>query len=454
MQENFDVCIVGGGVAGAALAGYLGGSSIKVCVIEKKLAEQDRIVGELLQPGGVEMLEKMGLAHLLEGIDAQPVEGYGLFMNGESFQIAYPEKNGKKYTGRGMRNGKFVQRLRQNMLSQRNVSVLEGSVTELAEENGRITGLRYVPKGEEAARTVSAALTVVSDGIFSGFRNQLSNPNKKVSGHFLGMVLKDCQLPYAAHGHVIVAHPSPVLVYPITGSETRMLIDFPGEEAPRKGEELKKYLLEIIYRQLPSSIQPSFYEAVQEGKFKVMPNHLMAARPVMKPGGVLLGDSLNMRHPLTGGGMTVAFTDTYLLGKNLLALKSFTNPAAVQEAVKAFYRSRNSQTATINILADALYGVMKNEDLKQACFNYLKRGGNYAQEPVSILSAVSRDVKLLIRHFFAVAVYGVKNTLTGFPSWRGVKRSYQLLADSVKIIMPLLRNERLTSLPRITAFFL
>lgn len=454
MNEQYDVCIVGGGVAGAALAGYLGGSNIKVCVVEKNLTEQDRIVGELLQPGGVEMLESMGLAHLLEGFDAQFIEGYGLFMNGESFQIAYPEKNGKRYKGRGMRNGKFVQRLRQNVLQQRNVTVLEGSVTELMETEGRITGLRYVPKGEEFPRVVNAVLTVVSDGIFSSFRNQLSTPNKKVSGHFLGLLLKDCPLPYPGHGHVIVADPSPVLVYPITSSEKRMLIDFPGEVAPRKGEELKKYLLEVIYRQLPSSIQPSFYEAVQEGKFKVMPNHIMAARPVMKPGGVLLGDSLNMRHPLTGGGMTVAFTDTYLLGKNLLAVKSFSNNDEVNKAVTAFYNNRNSQTATINILADALYGVMKNEDLKQACFNYLKRGGNYAEEPVSILSAVSRDIKLLVHHFFAVAVYGVKNTLAGFPSWRGVQRSYRLLADSVKIIMPLLRNERLTSLPRIAAFFI
>lgn len=454
MQQNFDACIIGGGVAGAALANYLGGSGIRVCVIEKSLAEQDSIVGELLQPGGVEMLEKMNLAHLLEGFDAQPVEGYGLFMNGESFQIAYPEKDGLKYTGRGMRNGKFVQRLRQNLVPFKNVQVIEGNVTNLQETDGRITGVTYVVKGEEAAREIRAVLTVVSDGIFSAFRPQLSNPHKKVSGHFLGMVLKDCVLPFARHGHVIVAQPSPVLVYPITGSETRMLIDFPGEEAPRKGEELHKHLLQVVYPQLPASIQPSFIQAVQEGKFKVMPNHIMAARPVIKPGGVLLGDSLNMRHPLTGGGMTVAFTDVYLLGKNLLALNNFSKANEVNEAVAAFYRERPSQTATINILADALYGVMKNEDLKQACFGYLKRGGNYAQEPVSILSAVSRDVSLLIRHFFAVAVYGVIGILSVSPGLQSSKRSYRLLKDSVKIIIPLLRNERLTSLPRMAAFFI
>ncbi|MCW5907099.1 MAG: FAD-dependent monooxygenase [Chitinophagales bacterium] len=450
-KKTCDVCIVGGGVAGAALAGYLGGSSINVVVIEKNLTEQDRIVGELLQPGGVEMLERMGLQHLLDGFDAQPVTGYALFMNGENFQIAYPETNGKLNTGRGMRNGKFVQRLRDNMKLQQNVTVIEGSVTGLLEEEGRIKGVTYKTKGEDETLCLNAKLTVVSDGIFSVFRNQLSNPQKKVSGHFLGLVLKNCELPYPNHGHVIVAKPSPVLVYPITSTETRMLIDFPGEDAPRKGEELKNYLLNTIGNQLPSSIRNSFTEAVEGGKFKVMPNHIMAARPVMKEGGVLLGDSLNMRHPLTGGGMTVAFTDVYLLGKNLLEIADFSKSAEVSSAVAAFYKTRNSQTATINILADALYGVMRNEDLKEACFNYLKRGGSYSQEPVSILSAVSRDVKLLIRHFFAVAVYGVKNILSPFPNGKRLMRSYNMLKDSVSIIVPLLRNEGFTDVNRLRA---
>ena len=52
---------------------------------------------------------------------------------------------------------------------------------------------------------------------------------------------------------------------------------------------------------MPDELQPAFMTAVDEGKFKVIPNHLIPAKPVNKRGVVLLGDSLNMRHPLTGG---------------------------------------------------------------------------------------------------------------------------------------------------------
>lgn len=45
----------------------------KVLLVERDLKQPDRIIGELLQPGGYLMLKKLGLAHCCEGIDAQKV---------------------------------------------------------------------------------------------------------------------------------------------------------------------------------------------------------------------------------------------------------------------------------------------------------------------------------------------------------------------------------------------
>ena len=40
-------------------------------LIERDLKQPDRIVGELLQPGGYLMLKKLGLSDCVEDIDAQ-----------------------------------------------------------------------------------------------------------------------------------------------------------------------------------------------------------------------------------------------------------------------------------------------------------------------------------------------------------------------------------------------
>lgn len=56
-----DVVIVGAGVLGSAMATVLARDGRRVIVVERDLKEPDRIVGELLQPGGYRALKELGL---------------------------------------------------------------------------------------------------------------------------------------------------------------------------------------------------------------------------------------------------------------------------------------------------------------------------------------------------------------------------------------------------------
>lgn len=56
-----DVVIVGAGVLGSAMATVLARDGRRVTVVERELKEPDRIVGELLQPGGYRALRELGL---------------------------------------------------------------------------------------------------------------------------------------------------------------------------------------------------------------------------------------------------------------------------------------------------------------------------------------------------------------------------------------------------------
>jgi squalene monooxygenase len=61
-HHEADIIIVGAGIAGCALATALGKQGRSVILLERSLKEPDRIVGELLQPGGVWALQKLGIA--------------------------------------------------------------------------------------------------------------------------------------------------------------------------------------------------------------------------------------------------------------------------------------------------------------------------------------------------------------------------------------------------------
>ena len=61
IHHEADAVVVGAGILGCAIATTLARQGRSVILLEKSLKEPDRIVGELLQPGGVAALERLGL---------------------------------------------------------------------------------------------------------------------------------------------------------------------------------------------------------------------------------------------------------------------------------------------------------------------------------------------------------------------------------------------------------
>ncbi|KAL8172071.1 hypothetical protein V2J09_023875 [Rumex salicifolius] len=443
-----DVIVVGAGVAGAALAHTLGKDGRRVHVIERDLTEQDRIVGELLQPGGYLRLMELGLEDCVEEIDSQRVFGYALFKDGKNTKLSYPlEKFHADVSGRSFHNGRFIQRMREKAASLPNVRLEQGTVTSLLDENGVIKGVRYKNKsGEEL--TAYAPLTIVCDGCFSNLRRTLCNPKIDVPSYFVGLILENCNLPFSNHGHVILGDPSPVLFYQISSTEVRCLVDVPGQKIPSVSNgEMANYLKTVVAPQIPPQIYDSFVAAVDKGNIKSMPNRSMPASPLPKPGALLMGDAFNMRHPLTGGGMTVALSDIVVLRNLLKPLKDLNDSSNLCRYLESFYTLRKPVASTINTLAGALYKVFcaspdqARNEMRQACFDYLSLGGVCSTGPIALLSGLNPRPLSLVLHFFAVAIYGVGRLLLPFPSPKRIWIGARLIHGASGIIFPIIKAE-------------
>lgn len=154
VTKKNDVIIIGAGVLGSALAMTLARKGRNVLIIEQSLKEPDRIVGELLQPGGVAALEKLGLRECLEEIDAIPVEGYNICYRGKDITFRYPlvgTKNDplllrekKRPEGRSFHHRKFVKKLRAE------VEIVQTTATTLIKDNNsaQIIGVECSDKQE------------------------------------------------------------------------------------------------------------------------------------------------------------------------------------------------------------------------------------------------------------------------------------------------------------------
>ncbi|XVF36471.1 hypothetical protein REPUB_Repub19eG0061400 [Reevesia pubescens] len=445
--SDADVIIVGAGVAGSALAHTLGKDGRRVHVIERDLTEPDRIVGELLQPGGYLKLIELGLEDCVEKIDAQRVFGYALFKDGKHTRLSYPlEKFHSNVSGRSFHNGRFIQRMREKSDSL-NVRLEQGTVTSLLEEKGTIRGVQYKTKdGQEL--TAFAPLTIVCDGCFSNLRRSLCNPKVDVPSCFVGLVLENCHLPYSNHGHVILADPSPILFYPISSTEVRCLVDVPGQKVPSIANgEMANYLKTVVAPQVPPEIYDSFVAAVDKGNIRTMPNRSMPAAPYPTPGALLMGDAFNMRHPLTGGGMTVALSDIVVLRDLLRPLRDLNDAPTLCKYLESFYTLRKPVASTINTLAGALYKVFcaspdkARKEMCQACFDYLSLGGVFSTGPISLLSGLNPRPLSLVLHFFAVAIYGVGRLLLPFPSPKRIWIGARLISGASGIIFPIIKAE-------------
>lgn len=177
-QVRYDVVIVGAGVVGCAAAKAFADRGRQVLILERNLARPDRIVGELLQPGGVAALEDLGLEDCLRGIDSTPVNGYHMFWRDDQ-EVSFwfcappppprPSPNGGqrkppqgKPSGRSFHHGRFVEKLRHRIAGEGNITLAEANVIEIIRDgdSGAAVGVRCRDEQLTEVRIFQAKITL------------------------------------------------------------------------------------------------------------------------------------------------------------------------------------------------------------------------------------------------------------------------------------------------------
>ena len=94
---------------------------------------------------------------------------------------------------------------------------------------------------------MSADLTIVADGCFSKFRKDLTQSSVSVKSNFAGLIMHNVPQTAAGHAEIVLGHAGPILIYQISSTCTRILVDVPT----KLSSDIKEYMLDIIAPQLP-----------------------------------------------------------------------------------------------------------------------------------------------------------------------------------------------------------
>jgi flavin-dependent dehydrogenase len=305
---DYDVIVVGAGVAGASSAILLGREGYRVLLLDRAVFPRHKTCGEGIMPEGVRILDTLGVLPAV-------LERGGALASGLRFrsqagvwaQADFPPMSGERAYSLVVRRYELDHILVQRARSMPSVTVREGfAVLEALYDGGSIQGVAGHPVDQKGRReTLRAPLTLAADGMRSQFHNRYGitrtvRPRQRwgISGHLSGV--EDLR-PYI---EVLYQGEYEVYLAPLGGDlalvaillEKKAMAAFRGELATAYHQFLKA----------DSALGPRIEKSEVVPPIGARGPLGFTVEPVYLPGLLLVGDSAGFIDPITGEGMTLA----------------------------------------------------------------------------------------------------------------------------------------------------
>jgi 2-polyprenyl-6-methoxyphenol hydroxylase-like FAD-dependent oxidoreductase len=357
-----DVAIAGGGPAGATLAILLGRAGLRVDLYEARRFPRDKPCGEGIMPGGVAVLERLGLRAEVGGQALRVVRYHGFGLTAAAPLAAVATRGRAGPFALAQRRLRLDDVLLGAARATPGVRVFEETPVEgAALADGRAVGLRV---GGELRR---AALVVGADGLESPVRRSLGldGPARRrrpsrlgVRMHFrlaAGRPPSDHLEIFVGRGHELYAAPLP---------DGELLVAGLADDGALGGDAraaLDRWIAQHAFlRELLDGATPVTAPA---GRTRVD----RRARAGFAPGAVLLGDAARASDPLTAGGIAHALATAERLAA---AVPRYL--AEGDAALARFDRERHRLLRAHDWLTRALVQIVRRPTLARATLHLMR----------------------------------------------------------------------------------
>jgi 2-polyprenyl-6-methoxyphenol hydroxylase-like FAD-dependent oxidoreductase len=348
-----DVVIIGGGIAGSALAAALAGDGYDVVLLERQTVYRDKVRGEVINCWGVAELLQLGLEKAILAAGGTYINRFVGFDETVDPDTAWAKALHLDEMLPGIRGVLDVGHpaaceALSAAAGEAGATVVRG-IGEVQVTAGSRPGVRYELDG--AVREVPCRLVVGADGRTSAVRGQLGvrltqGPPNSLGG---GLLVEDLdEWP----GHVTSIGTEGDLLYfvfPRAGARARLYL---LHDAAQKGrfagpDRQARFLEAFQFRCIPNS--EMFGRATPSDVCAFYPmNDAWTGCPVV-PGAALIGDAAGWTDPVIGQGLSIALRDARMVWDVLRAGTEWT-PAAFEPYV----REREVRMARLMVSANSM----------------------------------------------------------------------------------------------------
>lgn len=345
-----DVTIVGAGGGGAVLALLLAQRGIRTIVLERAPGPPTGLRGEILQPNGQQVLDRLGLLAKLPTDAVRPVRLFHFYRAGGTRLCTVDYGDLPAPYNRALVTLPNV--AHHAILRELGAANPDGfwygtQFAGLLTDGDRVTGLEAERGGERIC--VSAKLVVGADGAFSGVRQALgirSDLHLYSEGYLIAILESPRELTEARY---FVGHRTILGLFPSAGKKVYLFYMIPAGSM----EQIKQRGLESL-RTAWSKIDPSsedlFASLVDWSQTAYMPTGRVRTSTWVAHGAVLLGDAAHAMNPHASQGRMQAMVDAAAVADLIPSCLAADDWSASRLA--SYERARRPQVEMLQRLAD------------------------------------------------------------------------------------------------------
>ena len=350
MIEQTDVAVVGAGGGGAVLALALAKQGISTIVLDQAAGPPQGLRGEILQPNGQHVLDRLGVLQSLPADATRSVRHFHFCRAGGTrlCSIDYndlPEPyNRAIVTLPNVAHHAIVAAVQQQ---QRATLRYGTSFAGLLREGNKVVGL--TTQGPDGTRTIRAKIVVGADGAFSKVREALQIPadlHRYPDGYLIAILESEEPI---SESFYYVGHKTILGLFPATGNKVYLFYMIPSGSM----EAVKQRGLPSL-QQAWSRIAPQFaglFRGLRDwNQTAYMPTGRVRTPTWVADGAVLIGDAAHAMNPHASQGRMQAMVDAMALSDLLpgcLADKDYS-----ADRLKEFERIRRPHVTMLQRLAD------------------------------------------------------------------------------------------------------